>query len=82
MKSIHAAHVQQRNWKQEHYKFLRLYRATPHITTGVSPADALFGIKMKTTLPEMPQPIPDVRDSIACHRQSKRCRYNATNGRH
>ena len=31
------------NWKQEMYQFLCNYRATPHCTTGVAPATALFG---------------------------------------
>lgn len=30
------------NWKQETYQFLRNYHATPHCTTGVAPATALF----------------------------------------
>ena len=37
-KSIRIAHLEGRNWKQELYKFLRQYRATPHSTTGVSPS--------------------------------------------
>ena len=31
------------HWKQDMYQFLRNYRATPHCTTGVAPATALFG---------------------------------------
>ena len=31
--------------------FIRMYRATPHSTTGVSPYEALFGRKMKVDLP-------------------------------
>jgi hypothetical protein len=41
-KVIKAAQID-KNWKQELYKFLRNYRATPHSTTGVPPAQALFG---------------------------------------
>ena len=36
------------------YKFLRNYRATPHSSTGVTPAEALFGRKIKVKLPEAP----------------------------
>lgn len=43
-------------WKQELYSFLRNYRATPHSTTGVPPATALFGRPLRTRLPEIPDP--------------------------
>ena len=46
-------------WKQELYSSLRNYRATPHSTTGVPPATALFGRPLRTRLPE----IPDSDDS-------------------
>lgn len=46
-------------WKQELYSFLRNYRATPHSTTSVPPATALFGRPLRTSLPE----IPDSDDS-------------------
>ena len=39
------------NWKQEMYRFLRNYRATPHYTTGVPPATALFGRPIRIKLP-------------------------------
>ena len=35
--------------------FLIMYRSTPHSTTGVSPAELLFGRKIKTTLPQLQQ---------------------------
>ena len=51
-KTIMSAHLEGRNWKQDLYAFLMNYRATPHTTTGVSPAEALFGRKLKTRLPQ------------------------------
>ncbi|CAB4040073.1 Hypothetical predicted protein [Paramuricea clavata] len=51
-KSIRTATVEARNWKQDLYKFLRQYRATPHSTTNISPCEALNQRKLKTTLPE------------------------------
>ena len=53
-KSIKIAHLEGKNWKQELYKFLRQYRATPHSTTNVSPSEALNNRKLKITLPEPP----------------------------
>ena len=43
MKDIRSAVVEQRNWKQEMYQFLRQYRATPHTCTKFSPHRLLFG---------------------------------------
>ena len=52
-KCITTSHAEHRNWKQELFKFLRQYRATPHSTTNVSPCEALNRRTMKTTLPEI-----------------------------
>lgn len=53
-KSIRISHLDGKNWKQELYKFLRQYRATPHSTTSVSLSEALNNRKLKTTIPELP----------------------------
>jgi hypothetical protein len=53
MKAIRAAHVEHRNWKQELYKFLRMFRSTPHCTTQFSPYFLLFGREARTKLPEI-----------------------------
>ena len=52
-KRVRTAVVEGKNWKQELYKFLTKYSATPHTTTNVSPNEALNGRKLKTTLPEV-----------------------------
>ena len=52
-KTIKGATAQQLNWKQEMYKFLLDYRNTPHCSTGVAPAEAFFGRKLKTRLPAL-----------------------------
>ena len=44
-KIMQTAHIEGKPWQQELNKFLRNYRATPHCTTGVSPAEALFNRK-------------------------------------
>ena len=41
------------SWKQGLYRFLRHYRATPHATTGLSPAEMLLGRKIRTELPSV-----------------------------
>lgn len=54
-KAVRTASLEHKNWKQELISFLRQYRATPHSTTGESPAELLNGRKLKTTLPEIPK---------------------------
>ncbi|KAK3726366.1 hypothetical protein QZH41_006066, partial [Actinostola sp. cb2023] len=53
-KAIHTAHVEGKNWRMELYIFLLNYRATPHATTGVSPAKILFGREIRTKVPQLP----------------------------
>ena len=62
-KAIVTARANQLNWKQQIYRFLRNYRATPHSTTGKTPAELLFGRKMRTKLPEIAPTVddPDLR---------------------
>ena len=50
-KTLRAAHLENKNWKQELFLFLRNYRATPHSTTAVSPAELLSGRKMNVNYP-------------------------------
>ena len=65
---IKAALLEKKNWKQEMYKFLRNYRATPHSTTGHAPATLLFSRPMKTKLPELDKPVEnrnvELRDKL------------------
>ena len=41
-KAIKTAHIQGSPWQQELSRFLLLYRAAPHTTTGVPPSELLF----------------------------------------
>ena len=52
-KVVKSAQLEMRPWKQELYRFLRNYRATPHTTTGVAPASLLNGYDMKIKLPQI-----------------------------
>ena len=68
-KVVKTAKLGHKNYKQELNRLLRNYRATPHSTTRVAPATALFGRPMKTKLPEILSPCSDPkireRDQIA-----------------
>ena len=48
-----CAQVDGKSWKQELYRFLRNYRATPHTSTGLPPATVLNGVPLKTKLPQV-----------------------------
>ena len=53
-KTIQAVRVEKKNWRQELYRFLRNYRATPHSSTSKSPAELMFpGRSYRTRLPEI-----------------------------
>jgi hypothetical protein len=55
-KAVRTAMPERWSWKQEMYRFLRHYRATPHSTTGKSPAELLNGRKLLTDLPSVLKP--------------------------
>ena len=53
-KGIRTAMLDAGSWKQELHQFLRHYHATPHSTTGKSPAELLYGRKIKWNFPSLP----------------------------
>ena len=53
LKRLRIAQAEGRNWKSEIDNFLVIYRSTPHSTTGVSPAQLLFGTLIRTKLPHL-----------------------------
>ena len=58
-KVIQTATAEGKHWKQELNKYLRNYRATPHSSTGKSPATILFNRPIRTKLPEVTQATDD-----------------------
>ncbi|XP_033731261.1 uncharacterized protein K02A2.6-like [Pecten maximus] len=69
-KSIRAAHAENRVLKQELFRFLRNYRATPHTTTGVSPSELLFGRNIRVKILSIEVKTSD--DSIVRETDNKR----------
>ena len=64
-KTICAAHIEGKQWKQELYSFLRNYRATPYSSAGVSRAELMFQREINIHLPgiqnkphELPTQVP------------------------
>jgi hypothetical protein len=52
MKAIRAAIAEGKDWKVQLQMFLRMYRNTPHGTTEKTPAELLFGRRLRTQLPQ------------------------------
>ena len=52
MKTIRAAKIQGRNWRQELYEFLRNYRMTPHASTKSAPAKLMLAYTMRFKFPQ------------------------------
>ena len=52
MKRLQIAQAKGKHWKKEVGKYLIAHRSTPQTTTAVSPAELLFGSKIRTKLPE------------------------------
>ena len=51
LKVGHTAYSEKKDPRQEVYKYLLSYRATPHSTTGKTPAELLFSRKLRTPVP-------------------------------
>ena len=49
---MQIAQAKGKQWKEDVRKYLIAYRSTPNTTTRVSPAELLFGRKIRTNLPE------------------------------
>ena len=55
-KVVRTAHIENRDWKAAINDFLRAYRATPHPSTGVAPAQLMYPRRrFKTQLPRLSQ---------------------------
>ena len=69
------AHIQGTNWRKDLNEFLLNYRATPHTTTKVSPAELFLGRSIKTRLPQCYYHINTKVDEIARHNDAKGKEY-------
>ena len=52
-KTLQAAEVEGKIWRQELNRFLLKYRTTPHCTTKVAPSELLFNRKIRGKLPSI-----------------------------
>ena len=67
LKRMKIAQAEGKDWKEEILSYLVAYRANPHPSTGKSPAELLFGRKIRTKMPQLTPEIDDleVRDHDA-----------------
>jgi len=63
-KCVRIAQMEYGNYKQELYRFLRHYRATPHSTTGKSPAELLNNRKLRTEVPTVRKQVKFTDDRL------------------
>ena len=56
-KVICGAQVEGKDWHKKLFIFLLNHRATPHATTGVSPALLHLGRKIRTKVPQLEVPV-------------------------
>lgn len=52
LKAMPASHAEGKPWQRESQKYLLAYRSTAHTTTSVSPAELLYGRRIRTKMPE------------------------------
>ncbi|XP_055589077.1 uncharacterized protein LOC129741378 [Uranotaenia lowii] len=57
LKRLRIAQELGQDWRKELQKFLLSYRASNHTTTGRSPAELMFGHKIRTKLPQISRSI-------------------------
>jgi transposase InsO family protein len=53
LKRMKIAQAEGKDWQEEILSYLAAYRASPHPSTGYSPAELLFGRKIRTKLPQL-----------------------------
>ena len=73
--------------QEDPFLALMMYRSTPHSSTGYSPAELLFGRKLRTGLPALPATLqpswPDanlVREKDACYKRASAKHYDKSHG--
>lgn len=54
LKRLRIAQQLGKDWKAEMHQYLLTYHSTNHTTTGKSPAELMFGRKIRTKLPQVP----------------------------
>ena len=75
-KTIQAAVVEGKIWRQELNRFLLQYRTTPHCTTKVPPSELLFNRKIRGKLPSIERKLVVYRHKEARENETKSQAYH------
>ena len=73
-------HCAGEDWRTKLDKFLFQYRVTPHSTTGVSPAELLFGRKLRTVL-DLVHPGKCVQQKVLSKQDQQKLNYDSSPSR-
>ena len=60
LKRMRIAQAEGKYWQEEILNYLTAYRANPHPSTGRSPAELLFGRRIRTKMPQLPNDYIDL----------------------
>lgn len=63
-KTVRAAINEKKDWREVLDEFLRAYRSAPHSTTGVAPAQLLYGRSLTTRLPSFGAEEPEEDEAL------------------
>ena len=81
LKRLRIAQAEGKNLKSEVDRFLMMYRSTPHSTTGVAPAELLYGRTSRTKLPQLQELSVDLEVRDRDGEQKEKGRIYADNKR-
>ena len=70
-------HCAEEDWRMKLDKFLFQYRVTPHSTTGVSPAELMFGRRLRTVL-DLVHPGKCVKQNVLSKQERQKSNYDTT----
>jgi len=73
LKRLKIAHSEKKNWRDELQKYLFMYCATPQSSTGVSPAELLFGRQLRSKLGNTNINDFEVRDRDGNIKKKEKC---------
>ena len=65
------------DWRMKLDRFLFQYRVTPHSTTNVSPAELMFGRKLRTVF-DLVHPKHNVKNNVLSKQETQKSNYDST----
>ena len=65
------------DWKLKLNQFLLKYRVSPHSTTGVAPAELMFGRKIRTVL-DLVRPEKSMKQTVLSKQETQKSNYDAS----